>query len=114
MTVLLYVAGLVVGLACFMYFLHLYETGKEKVRTATGRKPAQAPAKENLSPNMVSFAAMAPGERMCPLCRTKLSKYEALYASRMRFSDGDKIMIHGCRYCYKPDEDPDRVKKSLY
>jgi hypothetical protein len=51
---------------------------------------------------------------MCPLCRTRLSKYEALYASRARFSDGDKILIHGCRYCYKPDEDPDSVKKSAY
>lgn len=50
---------------------------------------------------------------MCPLCRSKLSKYEALYAAPVVGDKDQKLMIYGCRYCYKNGEDPDTVKKSV-
>jgi len=108
MSVILYLAGLIIGIALFVYMLSMYESGKEKVRKVKGGsspKPAIAP--EN-----ITIDKIPPGTRMCPLCRSHLTKYEALYASNIDNGDGRKIMIHGCRYCYKPDEDPDKVRKS--
>ena len=58
-----------------------------------------------------NFIPASMKERTCPVCGSKLSRYEALYASKI-VKDSTKILIYGCRYCYKPDEDPDKIKKS--
>jgi len=112
MSILLYMAGLLIGLVLFLYILSLYNSGKEKIQIVTGKRQPRPKPRADLPAGSLSFASIPPGERMCPLCRSKLTKYEALYASRMKTSDGDKIFIHGCRYCYKPDEDPDQARKS--
>jgi hypothetical protein len=110
MTALLYIVGLVIGAAAFFYLLSAFRSGKEKVMEMTGKKP---PAKTTVEPGRISnLAKRAPGSRTCPLCGSELTKYEALYASVLEEGSGRKILIHGCRYCYKQDEDPDRVKRS--
>ena len=37
--------------------------------------------------------------RKCPICSMELAKDEPLYASR----SNDKILVHGCPYCFKND-----------
>lgn len=112
---ILYVIGLVIGVILFIYFLSTYESGKEKIR---GIREAKAPRPDpSVTAEKISVQkrpGAAPGERMCPVCRSVLSKYEALYSSQVDTKWGPKIMIYGCRYCYKPDEDPGKEKKSAY
>ena len=109
MTAILYLGGLIIGATFFLYMLSLYNSGKE--RFSRGGAPArkkkaqvEAECRQTLvPPNVASIASVPPGERMCPLCRTTLTKYEPLYASPIRGDAGKKIMIHGCRYCYKDE-----------
>lgn len=115
MNILIFIAGLAIGISVFVYLLNAYERGKAKVKEIRlGKTPQRnsSVTAENIA--VQTNLKRAPGERMCPLCRSSLSKYEALYASQVDTKWGPKIMIHGCRYCYKPDEDPDQVKKSAY
>jgi hypothetical protein len=110
MTWLLYIVGLILGAAAFFYLLAAFRSGKEKVMEMTGKKPA---AKTTVEPGRISnLPKRAPGTRTCPLCGSGLTRYEALYASVLEEGTGRKILIHGCRYCYKPDEDPERAKRS--
>ena len=114
MTFLLYFTGLLIGIAVFLYILSTYEFGKEKI-TYIIRKGA--PPEKNLEPDaivMKQSKTRAPGTRICPLCGSVLNKYEALYASYIETKKGGKILIHGCRFCYKDDEDPDVEKRSAY
>ena len=115
MNIVIYIAGLIIGISLFIYLLSTYESGKEKIRQV---RRVRSPRQEaSVTPEKIQVGRTvrrAPGERMCPLCGSSLSKYEALYASQVETKWGPKIMIYGCRYCYKPDEDPDKVKKSAY
>ncbi|MCP4133327.1 MAG: hypothetical protein GY754_20330 [bacterium] len=112
MTILLYFAGLIIAITAFLYFLSLYEDGKEKIGKLIGSKPE--PVVEPRNVVRPPLGSIPPGSRICPLCRSTLSKYEALYASQEESPTGVRILIHGCRYCYKPDENPDRKKRSIY
>ncbi len=110
MTILMYLIGLMIGAAAFLYLLSAFRSGKEKVMGIAGKKPAE---KTTVEPRQIANAPKgAPGTRTCPLCGSMLTKYEALYASVTENGAGKKVLIHGCRYCYKPDEDPDRAKRS--
>jgi hypothetical protein len=108
-TYVLYFLGLVIGVAAFIYLLSLYETGKEKVRDM--KKPRGAdqpkPGEDAVDPRMVfgKRGARAPGERVCPLCGSMLTQFEGLYATPLKTAEGPKILIMGCRYCYKTGED---------
>lgn len=110
MTALLYIAGLIIGVAAFLYIMSLMRSGKDKVMEMTGKKSAQKTVVE--PSRIINAPKRAPGSRTCPLCGSALTKYEALYASVQADSAGKKILIHGCRYCHKPEEDPDRARKS--
>lgn len=115
MNILIFIAGLVIGVSVFVYLLNTYERGKAKFKEIRqGKTPRQEPSVTPGNIAVTTNLRRAPGERMCPLCRSSLSKYEALYATQVDTKWGPKIMIYGCRYCYKPDEDPDQVKKSAY
>ncbi len=112
MTTFLYFIGLLLGLAVFIYLLSIYEKGKKKL---TSDRPVQK--KTELKPSDVMYKNLptrAPGERMCPVCGSPLEKYEALYASKIQNGDSQKILIHGCRHCYKDNEDPEQKRKSDY
>ncbi len=111
MSALLYIAGLVIGVTVFIYLVSLLNDGKEKIKETTEKiKNNGEEVKDNALP---STEKIAPGERICPLCRSKLSKYEALYAAPVAGDKEQKLMIYGCRYCYKDDENPEEKKKSI-
>ena len=102
MSALLYLIGLIIGATVFIYLYSSYQQGKEKLKEIRGQsKPAPT-----MNPDMVDFFAIkrAPGARLCPLCGKELTKYEALYASEVEEQGKKKILIHGCRYCYKEQE----------
>ena len=113
MTGLLYLAGLIIGFAVFMYLFSLYQSGKEKVQEWGEKK--NGVSKEMVEPDTITLKeklTRAPGTRICPLCDSALTKYESLYATIQEDEGVKKILIHGCRYCYKPEENPDQEKKS--
>ncbi len=110
MSVFLSIVGLIIGVSAFLYFLSMYDAGKAKIKQLTQSKAPQ----QNLSPDEVTYnnpATRAPGERICPVCTSKLSRYEALYATLVD-DEAKKILIYGCRYCYKENEDPETKKQS--
>jgi hypothetical protein len=97
---LLYLAGLMIGAAVFFYLYSAIRSGKEKIDAYRGRKTPPAPT---VNPDFIDYFSIkrSPGTRLCPLCGRELTKYEALYASEVEEDGKKKILIHGCRYCYK-------------
>lgn len=110
MSFILYLAGIIIAFAIFFYVLNLYESGKNKLKNKN--KPEKS-LRDDITP-VPKKIYRAPGERTCPLCGAALTKYEALYATRFGDKSGKKILIYGCRYCYKDDENPEKIKKSDY
>ena len=114
MNIIIYFAGLLIGVASFIYLFSLIAAGNEKIKQIKSTKPQQ-PVK-NMNSETVSFRnrpSLPPGVRVCPLCGSELTRYEGLYASKVIDKKNAKLLIMGCRYCYKEDEDPDRRKKSM-
>lgn len=109
----LYISGFIIGVAIFLYFLSFYNSGREKIKKITKKnnekKQGKVTPPSSVEPKNIEFANLTahPGSRLCPFCRTTLTKYETLYASHVETESGRKILIHGCRYCYKPDEGSD-------
>lgn len=106
--------GFIVGIVLFLYALSFYESGKEKIKKRLSPHPEGEERKQiRVNPQAVSYEEInkLPRERICPLCRAVLTRYEALYASQIVSPQGKKILIYGCRYCYK-QEDPDKRKLS--
>jgi hypothetical protein len=97
---LLYLVGLIIGAAVFLYIYSTIRSGKEKFDAYRDRKSPPAPS---VNPDLIDSSSMKrpPGTRLCPLCGRELTKYEALYASEVEEDGKKKILIHGCRYCYK-------------
>jgi len=119
MSIVLYAAGLLIGIALFLYILSLYNTGKSRVTgfarekkpsengregKKTGITPGDKTAVTEIKSENIRFKGLSdvpPGERICPLCRTPLTRFEPLYASQTKTESGQKILIHGCPRCYK-------------
>jgi len=110
---LLIIAGLIIGISVFFYLVSTFSSVKEKIAVKKQGPPIRPDVRPE-SVQTVRATKRAPGARTCPLCGSELTKYEALYASHVKNGNENKIMIFGCRYCYRPDEDPDRVRKSDY
>ncbi|MBN2160911.1 MAG: hypothetical protein JW807_16090 [Spirochaetes bacterium] len=108
MSALLYLIGLIIGATVFIYLYSTYQSGKEKLTDKKVQKKTPAPT---VNPERVDYFNIprAPGTRLCPLCGKELTKFEALYASDTEEDGKKKILIHGCRYCYK--EKPARQEK---
>ena len=105
MPYVLYVAGLIIGITLFLYILSTYESGKEKYKNFISKK--YEPAKPEIDSNDISYKTESPNispKRTCPLCTTPLQDYEALYASESMTEGRKKILIFGCRYCYRERE----------
>ncbi len=104
MSALLYLVGLIIGATVFIYLYSSYQSGKEKLKEYREKKDPEAPS---LNPDTVDYFSIrrAPGTRLCPLCGKELTKYESLYASETEEQGRKKILIHGCRYCYKEATD---------
>ncbi len=110
MTELLYLIGLIIGATVFIYLYSSYQTGKEKLKEM---RDSKNPPEPTMNPERVDYFSMprAPGTRLCPLCGKELTKYEALYASETEEQGKKKILIHGCRYCYKDKEEKKEENK---
>lgn len=119
MSFFIYIFGLLLGIALFLYFLSIYRSGREKL-SGLGKKNSAGMngnkgnnAKEEsikndddteISPEKIGFrslSAIPPGSRMCPLCRAPLTKFEPLYAKETGTGSGKKIIIYGCCHCWK-------------
>lgn len=110
-----YAIGLLVGVLAFLYLVSMYEAGKKKVREIITSDRSRGDNAVQVNPEAVPVQGAVgrhPGERICPLCNSTLTKYEALYATFIDNENERRLLIHGCRYCYKPDEDPETKKKS--
>ncbi len=102
MSIVLYSAGLIAGVSVFLYIYSLVNRPKEKA-AKKNRIPAGKTSGAGSAVKKHAIATIPPGERMCPLCRSTLSKSEPLYASRVEEKGEGRILILGCRYCYKDD-----------
>lgn len=107
---ILYILSFGLGIAVFLYSLSLYHQFKERPAKPGTKQPVPKPTQDKIQFTPQSEPVHLK-ERTCPVCGSKLSRYEALYASKV-VKGSTKILIYGCRYCYKPEEDPDKKKKS--
>jgi hypothetical protein len=118
MTVILYLFGLIIGITAFLYIMSSINSMKDKssLKNNANIKPESDPeltGKIEMNTSVKNkIKNSAPGERICPLCGTSLTRFEALYASHISTDKGKKILIYGCRYCYKPEENPEEEKRS--
>ena len=106
MTTFLYISGLLLGVAVFLYLLSIYDSGKNKYNRITGKVKKKNDNERNSkieSKNITcsNLTNIPPGERMCPVCRKSLTKFEPLYASNIETDSGSRVLIYGCGYCYK-------------
>jgi len=109
--IILYILSFGAGIALFLYMLSLYHHLQKKTSQSAKKETNKAATVMPAKTVDKNFIPASMKERTCPVCGSKLSRYEALYASKI-VKDSTKILIYGCRYCYKPDEDPDKIKKS--
>ena len=109
MNLLFYLVGLLIGVAFFLYMLSLYHTGKDKISEilSSDRRKNSPENNVDIEPDSISGGdgQVYPRERICPLCGAVLQKYEALFASRFETENSSRILIYGCRYCYRSDND---------
>ena len=102
MSSFIFIFGLFIGIAAFFYLRSTITEGKEKISKAFSAKDKTA--KEFVEPDKIGFRGirlLPPGNRICPLCGSILTKYEGLYATKITDNSERKILIMGCRYCYK-------------
>ncbi len=102
MSAFIFIIGLAIGAAAFLYILSLVSDGMKKINhRGTGQGKT---VKQNIEPDTIGFRGrktVPPGTRICPLCGSELTKYEGLYASKIIEKSESKIMIMGCKYCFK-------------
>ena len=102
MSALIFIAGLAIGISAFLYILSAISGGMNKVKNP-GKANGKI-TKQNIQPEITGFKGrktVPPGTRVCPLCWSELTKYEGLYASKVIDKSETKILIMGCRYCFK-------------
>lgn len=102
MNVLIFILGLALGISGFLYMFSLISGGMNKIRKPVNE--TKNSVKHNIAPETIGFRGrknIPPGSRICPLCDSELTKYEGLYASKVFDKNDAKILIMGCRYCYK-------------
>ncbi|HOV09167.1 MAG TPA: hypothetical protein PK482_08660 [Spirochaetota bacterium] len=115
MSLLIYFAGLLIGVSIFLYLYSTIADKAERLKRPQSKNKTQSSQTIIQSNDTISFRkrpSLPPGTRICPLCGSSLTKYEGLYATKIKQNGTNKILIMGCRYCYKEDEDPLRPKKS--
>jgi len=102
MTAIIYILGLAIGISAFLYVTQVVQSGKDKLKSKKNVKQNSKTPKKN-TPQISNNKTLQipPGERMCPICRSYLEKWEPLYSSKTNNNGEAKILIHGCKYCYK-------------
>lgn len=102
MNALIFILGLAIGITAFLYILSAVSTGLNKLGKS-GAEQNKA-LRQNIEPETIGFRGrknLPPGSRICPLCGSELTKFEGLYASKISEKTENKILIMGCKYCYK-------------
>lgn len=101
MSALIFIAGLIIGITAFFYILSLISDGIKKTqeKVKTGRISEQKIEPENIG--FRNRRLIPPGNRVCPLCCSELTKFEGLYATKIYENGDKKILIMGCKYCFK-------------
>ena len=102
MSALIFILGLAIGVSAFLYILSAISGGIKfpGKKTDTGGKAV----KQEMETGTITFRgrkSVPPGTRICPLCGSELTKYEGLYASKITENSEPKILIMGCKYCFK-------------
>jgi hypothetical protein len=102
----MYLVGGVIAVALFFYLISSYESVKERVKGGGRAGGGDAGPPIKIEPRNIFMKNMKrpPGARLCPLCGSTLTQFEALYAEQLKGDKGRKILILGCRYCYKEGE----------
>lgn len=102
MSALIFIVGLAIGISAFFYILSAISGGMNIIgKSGSGQNKT---VKQNIEPDAIGFRGrktIPPGTRICPLCGSELTKYEGLYASKITGKSESKIMIMGCKYCFK-------------
>ena len=103
MSALIFIAGLIIGITAFFYILSLISDGMKKTRKSglKGKKTEQKIEPENIG--FRNRRLIPPGTRVCPLCCSELTKFEGLYATNIYENGEKKILIMGCKYCFKDE-----------
>ena len=113
MSIFLTIAGFVIGVSVFLYFVSFLDQGKRKLSAGTvgnvissgssSKRPAVSGAIDEKKRVQITTSDVLDGMplRTCPLCSKTLSRKEPLYATHMVVGQQKKIFIHGCPYCYK-------------
>lgn len=107
MNIFIFIAGLAIGVSAFLYVLSAVSGGMKKIQNPSGetdKKKSEKTVKQNIEPDSIGFRGrfkVPPGSRICPLCGSELTKYEGLYATRIKDNSEYKILIMGCKYCFK-------------
>ncbi len=102
MSAFIFIAGLAIGVSAFLYFISALSGNFGKPVKNSGR--GKSDDKRVIEPEAVTFRGrgkIPPGARICPLCGSELTKYEGLYASKVTDKNEPKILIMGCKYCFK-------------
>jgi len=98
----IFIIGLAIGISAFLYFLSAISVGMKKIKKSP--VTAKKVTVHNIAPDPTLLRGrktIPPGARICPLCGSELTKFEGLYASKIIEKSENKIMIMGCKYCYK-------------
>lgn len=124
MDVFLTIAGLVIGVSAFIYFVNAVDAGKRAAAAKGAARPvpvralAAAGSGQPMQFNSESGIANSSNSvqpvpedvkdliptRRCPLCSSILKRDEPLYASNIEVAGERKILIYGCQYCHKWDK----------
>jgi hypothetical protein len=106
-TLLLYIAGLMIGASIFLYLYSVFHSARKRIKRPSAAEPQSKGSMKAAEPVTLGFRhiKLPPGERICPVCRSKLGGPEALYATETVENGRKKIMIDGCRRCTRRSKD---------
>jgi hypothetical protein len=98
----IFIFGLLIGVSLFVYIYSVVTEGPKKIRELISGQEKEV--KESVEPENIGFRgirSLPPGSRICPLCGSTLTKYEGLYATNILENNEKKLLIMGCKYCFK-------------
>ena len=123
MEIFLTIAGLIIGISAFLYFVSAMDAGKRSIRGAKAKRSSRKTAKSATGTGVRSASTGAGGgtssanpepikvlpeemkdmmkQRTCPMCMHRLQRDEPLYATHIMVGKEKKVLIYGCPYCYK-------------
>ena len=123
MDIFLTIAGLIIGISAFLYFVSAMDAGKRTYRGAKAKSSSNKQARTaaitagksastgnagGQSPAVPEPIRVLPEEmkdmmkqRTCPMCMHRLQRDEPLYATHIMVGKEKKVLIYGCPYCYK-------------